>query len=58
MRISATRTTLESTPGDMLAVAVTKPVKVSGAVEALDRALGGRIAALVAAGEIRGGWDR
>ena len=55
MRITATRTTLESTPGDMLAVAVTTPVKVSGTVEALDRALGGRIAGLVAAGEIRGG---
>ena len=46
---------LTSPPGDMLAVAVTKPVEVSGAVETLDQALGGRISALVKAGEIRGG---
>ena len=41
MRISATRTALTSTPGDMLAVAVTKPAEATGALEALDLALGG-----------------
>ena len=55
MRITATRTALESTPGDMLAVAVTKPVELSGPLAILDKALDGQIAALVKAGEIRGG---
>ncbi len=55
MRITATRTALESTPGDLLAVAVTKPVELSGPIETLDKALDGQISALVKAGEIRGG---
>lgn len=58
MRITATRTALESTPGDMLAVAVTKPVELSGPLAILDKALDGQIAALVKAGEIREGSVR
>ncbi len=54
MRITAPRTPLESTAADLLAVAVTHPVKLAGELAALDKQLGGRIKQLVDAGEIRG----
>ena len=54
MRITAPRTPLESTAADLLAVAVTHPVKLAGGLAALDKQLGGRIQQLVDAGEIRG----
>lgn len=54
MRITAPRTPLESTAADLLAVAVTHPVKLTGGLAALDKQLGGRIQQLVDAGEIRG----
>jgi leucyl aminopeptidase len=55
MRITTSTTAPERAAADMLAVAVGKPASLTGAAAAVDRALGGAIARLVEAGEIRGG---
>jgi leucyl aminopeptidase len=54
MKISTSAASPDAAPADLLAVAVTKPVTLEGAAAALDAALGGEIARLVKAGEIRG----
>ena len=54
MKISTSTAAPATANVDMLAVAVAKPVALEGAVAELDRALGGTIARLVKAGEIRG----
>jgi leucyl aminopeptidase len=54
MKISTSAASPDAAPADLLAVAVTKPVKLEGAAAALDAALGGEISRLVKAGEIRG----
>jgi leucyl aminopeptidase len=55
MRITTSTTAPERAAADMLAVAVGKPVSLTGAAAAVDAALGGAIGRLVDAGEIRGG---
>jgi leucyl aminopeptidase len=54
MKISTTAAAAATANVDLLAVAVTKPVTLTGAAAELDQALGGTIARLVKAGEIRG----
>ena len=54
MKISTTAASAVSANVDLLAVAVTKPVKLEGAAAELDGALGGAISRLVKANEIRG----
>src|SRR6185503_18859618 len=44
-----------SVQADLLAVAVTKPLELSGAAAELDAALGGEISRLIKAGEVRPG---
>jgi leucyl aminopeptidase len=54
MKISTSAASPDAATVDLLAVAVTKPVVLSGAAAILDDALGGEISRLVKAGEIRG----
>ena len=54
MRITTSTTAPERAAADVLAVAVGKPVRLTGAAAAADAALGGAIGRLVDAGEIRG----
>jgi leucyl aminopeptidase len=53
MRITTSTTAPERATADVLAVTVGKPVALTGAAAAVDRALGGRLTRLVDAGEIR-----
>ena len=55
MRITTSAAKLTSVQADLLAVAVTKPLELSGAAAELDAALGGEISRLVKAGEVRPG---
>ena len=58
MRIITTSSDPTAVAADLLAVAVSRPVTLTGAAAALDQALSGRISQLVAAGEIRGDAGR
>src|SRR2546423_1249285 len=58
MKISTSAAAAASANVDLLAVAVTRPVELSGPAADLDAALGGSIGRLVKAGEIRGGAAR
>ena len=55
MRITTSAAKPTSVQADLLAVAVTKPLELAGAVAELDEALGGEISRLVRAGEVRPG---
>src|SRR5262249_15262553 len=54
MKISTTAAAAASVNVDLLAVAVTKPVRLEGAAAEFDRTLDGAISRLVKANEIRG----
>jgi leucyl aminopeptidase len=54
MRITTSTTAPERAAADMLAVAVGKPARLTGAAAAVDDAMGGAVSRLVDAGEIRG----
>jgi leucyl aminopeptidase len=54
MRITTSTTAPERAAADMLAGAVGKPARLTGAAAAVDDAMGGAISRLVDAGEIRG----
>jgi leucyl aminopeptidase len=54
MRITTSTAAPQRASADVLAVAVARPVRLEGAAAAIDEAMGGRIAALVGDGEIRG----
>lgn len=58
MKISTSASSPTVVAADLLAVAVTLPVKLEGAAAALDEALGGQLTELAAAGEIRGNRGR
>ena len=58
MKISTSASSPTAVAADLLAVAVTLPVKLEGAAAALDEALGGQLTELAAAGEIRGNRGR
>jgi leucyl aminopeptidase len=58
MKISTSASSPTAVAADLMAVAVTLPVKLEGAAAALDDAIGGQLTELAAAGEIRGNRGR